>query len=241
MKPIVFVGPSLHSVSRARFDMLDFAAPAKCGDIYEAVVKGRRAIGLIDGVFEDGPAVWHKEILFALSQGVFICGASSMGALRAAECQTFGMIGIGRIFEDYKKGERNADADVALLHAPAELNYLPLTVPQVDVDFLLTRLEQTQELRPATRISLAKSSTSLHFKDRTWRSIAQNAGLAPADASLLIASIRSLGPGQKTLDAIELLDLLACGYPPQVSTVHSGYRETNFVAHLKLRKEIGHG
>ncbi|RUX68847.1 hypothetical protein EN904_03020 [Mesorhizobium sp. M7A.F.Ca.CA.001.07.2.1] len=61
-----------------------------------AVLEGRKVIGLIDGLFESGPAVWHKEILFALDAGCRLLGAASMGALRAAECWQFGMIGIGK-------------------------------------------------------------------------------------------------------------------------------------------------
>ena len=57
-----------------------------------------RAIGLIDGVFLDVPAVWHRELLWALSEGVHVFGAASMGALRAAELAPFGMRGVGTIF-----------------------------------------------------------------------------------------------------------------------------------------------
>ena len=55
-----------------------------------------RAIGIIDGVFLDVASVWHREILWALSQGVHVFGAASMGALRAAELDGFGMRGVGR-------------------------------------------------------------------------------------------------------------------------------------------------
>ncbi|RUX88390.1 hypothetical protein EN930_18015 [Mesorhizobium sp. M7A.F.Ca.CA.004.11.2.1] len=74
----------------------DIAPPARCGDVMRAVLEGRKVIGLIDGLFESGPAVWHKEILFALDAGCRLLGAASMGALRAAECWQFGMIGIGK-------------------------------------------------------------------------------------------------------------------------------------------------
>ena len=42
---------------------------------------GYRRIGIIDGHFGNVPSVWHKEILFALSKGVEVSGAASMGAL----------------------------------------------------------------------------------------------------------------------------------------------------------------
>ena len=94
---VVFLGPTLsHDDAR---DVLDaeYRPPAAHGDVLRAALRRPRAIGLVDGVFERVPAVWHKEILFALSEGVHVYGAASMGALRAAELDAFGMRGeIGR-------------------------------------------------------------------------------------------------------------------------------------------------
>ena len=82
----VFLGPSL-SWDEAREILPDatFLPPAKAGDVYLAVKRGATVIAIIDGVFEQVPSVWHKEVLYALSLGVHVFGASSMGALRAAE------------------------------------------------------------------------------------------------------------------------------------------------------------
>ena len=93
--------------SRRRRAILDadYRPPAKQGDICRAVQeRGPDAVALIDGYFEQVPAVWHKEILWAMKLGVQVYGASSMGALRAAELQQFGMIGVGKIFEAYVSG-----------------------------------------------------------------------------------------------------------------------------------------
>ena len=70
-------------------------------------------IGIIDGGFEYTAPVWHKEILYALSAGTRVLGAASMGALRAAECHSFGMTGVGSIFKEYRDGTRIDDSDVA--------------------------------------------------------------------------------------------------------------------------------
>ncbi len=59
---------------------------------------GYRTLLLIDGYFHQVPSVQHKEILYALHQGLAVFGCSSMGALRAAELADFGMVGIGRVF-----------------------------------------------------------------------------------------------------------------------------------------------
>ena len=71
------------------------------------------AIGIIDGYFENIPSVWHKEILWAMSQGIHVFGSASMGALRAAELAPFGMEGVGAIFEAYRDGWLEDDDEVA--------------------------------------------------------------------------------------------------------------------------------
>jgi hypothetical protein len=70
----------------------------------------------VDGYFERVPAVWHKEVLWAISQGIRVYGSASMGALRAAELSAFGMIGIGKIFEWYRDGVIERDDEVAVAH-----------------------------------------------------------------------------------------------------------------------------
>jgi hypothetical protein len=39
-----------------------------------------------------------------------------MGALRAAELHTFGMVGVGRVFEGYRDGVYEDDDEVAVVH-----------------------------------------------------------------------------------------------------------------------------
>jgi hypothetical protein len=65
--------------------------------LYRAALAHPAAIGVIDGYFEVVPTVWHKEILWAMAQGIHVFGAASIGALRAAELDSFGMRGVGRL------------------------------------------------------------------------------------------------------------------------------------------------
>ncbi|HEY0580591.1 MAG TPA: TfuA-like protein, partial [Chloroflexota bacterium] len=98
MTVYVFVGPTL-PVDEARAVLeATYLPPVSQGDVYRAARAGARAIGIIDGYFERMPAVWHKEILWAMAEGVHVFGSSSMGALRAAELAPFGMTGVGDIF-----------------------------------------------------------------------------------------------------------------------------------------------
>lgn len=130
---IVFLGPTLsHDDAR---DVLDaeYRPPAAHGDVLRAALRRPRAIGLVDGVFERVPAVWHKEILFALSEGVHVYGAASMGALRAAELDAFGMRGVGTVFRAYAEGVLEDDDEVAVAHAGAEDGFRALSDAMVDV------------------------------------------------------------------------------------------------------------
>jgi hypothetical protein len=53
-----------------------------------------------------------------MEQGVHVFGAASMGALRAAEMHSLGMVGIGTIFQWYRDGKIVADDEVAVRHGP---------------------------------------------------------------------------------------------------------------------------
>ena len=105
MSTCVFLGPTLPTAEVAGILDATCLPPVQLGDVYRVVARHRpRAIGIVDGYFQWAPAVWHKEILWAICQGVHVFGAASMGALRAAELAPFGMQGVGRIFEAYRDG-----------------------------------------------------------------------------------------------------------------------------------------
>ena len=110
-----------------------YLPPIKQGDLLKALRDHQPStVVIIDGYFEQVPSVWHKEILWALKQGVTVIGAASMGALRAAELQQFGMLGVGKIFEAYCSGRFSPfdellfedDDEVAVVHGPPELDYI---------------------------------------------------------------------------------------------------------------------
>ena len=115
--------------------MLDaeYLPPAGHGDVLRAALRRPRAIALVDGVFETVPAVWHKEILFALSEGIHVYGAASMGALRAAELDRFGMRGVGAVYSAYADGTLEDDDEVAVAQADAEHGFRALSDAMVDV------------------------------------------------------------------------------------------------------------
>src|SRR5258708_5321121 len=105
MSVVVFVGPTLPlETARLELDAI-YRPPVAQGDVWRAARLNPRAIGIIDGYFEGVPTVWHKEILWAMAQGIHVVGAASMGALRAAELKDFGMEGVGPIYEAFVRGD----------------------------------------------------------------------------------------------------------------------------------------
>ncbi|MBV8961953.1 MAG: TfuA domain-containing protein [Hyphomicrobiales bacterium] len=125
-------------------------------------------IGLVDGYFETVPSVWHKEILWALSQGIQVYGSSSVGALRAVELAPFGMRGVGKVFEDFRDGILQDDDEVALLHAPEELDYAPLSEPMVNMRATVEKAAYEGLLNLELSRILLESAKSLFYKERTW-------------------------------------------------------------------------
>lgn len=144
----VFLGPSLPRSRAAEILDADYYPPARMGDVYRLVASGVRIIVLIDGIFRGAAAVWHRELLEAMDHGICVIGASSMGALRAAELHTFGMIGVGTIFEWYRDGLIDGDDEVALLHSDADDGYRLLSQPLVNTRYRLQTAVERGELTP---------------------------------------------------------------------------------------------
>lgn len=147
-----------------------------------------RAVVLIDGVFDRIPAVRHKELMLLMSRGVPVIGAGSMGALRAAELGACGMIGVGRIFHAYASGRLLRDDEVALLHAPAQLDWAPLTEPLVNVRATLLRAIRARIMPGAAARDLLTLASALFYKERTWPTLldaARVGGVAPAELERL--------------------------------------------------------
>ena len=200
---VLFAGPSLFGQA-PDLTGLQLSPPARQGDIHRAVLDGADAIGLIDGVFGFVPSVWHKEILFALSQGVRVLGGASLGALRAAECHSFGMEPVGEIAAAYVKGVRYEDADVCLAHCPAEMDFMPLSEPLVDVEASVAALLDRNFVTGEQAWAWLEAARAIYFADRTVEAMLERARL-PAE---LVDAYRTNRVGVKARDALELVDRL---------------------------------
>lgn len=207
MTTYIFVGPTLRPEEVAA--VLPGAIclpPVAQGDVYRAAQSRPQAIGIIDGYFSGAPSVWHKEILWALSQGVHVFGSASMGALRAAEMHPYGMRGIGRIFEAFLSGELEDDDEVAVVHGPPEAGFLAASEPMVNIRATLDRAEAGHVISHAMREALERAAKALFFPHRTWPAIFKSVtGVADDELSRFRARLRELTVDQKRVDALEML------------------------------------
>ncbi|MGD0079065.1 MAG: TfuA-related McrA-glycine thioamidation protein [Methanoregula sp.] len=171
---IVFLGPSLDRPSAEKILAAEYRPPAKRGDLLRAADDGATIIGLIDGVFHQESAVAHREILQAVKKGVLVVGSSSMGALRAAEMDTLGMVGIGEVYRMYKSGELESDDEVALVFDPE--TGLTLSEPLINIRFTLREAARQGVLSAEDHNILLAAAKSVFYPQRTYRRVAEAAG-----------------------------------------------------------------
>lgn len=205
-KIVVFAGPSLVQSDMDDFSDCLFLPPAAKGDILRSLTRDAPDfIGLIDGYFDDRAAVQHKELLEVMAMGIKVYGAASMGALRASELHTFGMIGVGEIFKDYHDGTLTSDADVAVQHGPSDLGFPALTIPQVDVKATVTSLTGRGHLTRAEGQRLLRISQDMFYKRRSWARIAEAVGGQPDSQDRLAKMLAKAHVQAKRLDALALM------------------------------------
>ncbi len=163
---VVFLGPSLPEAEAREILDADYRPPAKRGDLFKAAKDGAEVICLIDGVFFQECSVAHKEVLYALDNGVKVIGASSMGALRASELDVYGMEGVGEIYEAYRRKELVSDDEVALMFDP--YTFEPLSEPLINIRHNLKIAVKEGVLDEECSLALLQEAMSLYFPDRTY-------------------------------------------------------------------------
>src|ERR1700738_103015 len=131
MKTIVFFGPSIAAAEVHSLAACTHAPPIKRGDL--AATDDYDVIVILDGEFGQNMSVSPKEILAVLDRGKTVIGAASMGALRASELDRSGMIGVGWVYDYFRRCAVRRDADVALVYSP--FDHKPMTVPIVDLEY----------------------------------------------------------------------------------------------------------
>ncbi|WP_369362197.1 TfuA-like protein [Streptomyces sp. CG4] len=164
MSTHVFVGPTITS---ARITSILPGAvvhpPVQHGDLLRLPLKAGDRVLIIDRLWHQSAPVRHKEILMLLARGVAVYGASSMGALRAAELAPYGMIGLGRIYRALRSGLMDDD-DVAVLQEP---DGRPLTQALVNLRAAFERAAVANRITGSEAQALTETARRLPSTQRT--------------------------------------------------------------------------
>lgn len=185
---IIFVGPTL-SAEEIKAILPDawIHAPVQAGDIIKVLRLQPQRIIIIDGFYEIAASVWHKEILLALKLGVEVIGTASMGALRASELSSYGMLGMGKIYESYHRQELEDDDEVAVLHLARERNYQSLNEALVNIRATLIKARLQNIISGEQEQLLIKQAKSLFYPQRQYSRIIQQVEQLGYDFRPLIA------------------------------------------------------
>jgi hypothetical protein len=205
----VFLGPTLaRSAAKAELDAV-YLPPVSAGDVGRLGRSRPLAIGIVDGYFEHVPAVWHKEIMWIMAQGVHVFGSAGLGALRAAELDTFGMRGVGQVYQAVKDGTLDRDDEVAVAFEERRDGYPALSEAMVNIRATLeAAANSAQIISGATRDVLATAGAALFYRDRNWPAVLEAGKAQGADPAELGALSRWLPSGRVDQQAEDALAML---------------------------------
>lgn len=167
----VYVGPTL-SRDEPLLDApsIRVLPPVRHGDLFSDAIAPDDTVVIIDGVYHQAPALRHKEILAALSRGVRVIGAASIGALRAAELHEFGMLGVGAVFRAYVRGDIDGDDEVAVGQEPGG-DLRALTCPLVNLRHVLEIAEHQGVVGNEVASGLLEALRSVYYPQRTMAAV----------------------------------------------------------------------
>jgi hypothetical protein len=207
MKTIVFSGPSIAEAEVHQLATCTHAPPIKRGDL--AVAGDYDLFVILDGEFGQSLSVSPKEILAVLDKGKTVIGAASMGALRASELDRSGMIGVGWVYDYFRRCAVRRDADVALVYAP--FDFKPMTVPMVDLEYWMEQTSAAGPIRNRERALLLKTARNIFFAERTLDRLMDALRRAVGGDTLdsLLAFSGGTIPNVKSIDAAEAVRLSA--------------------------------
>ncbi|MCX5199724.1 TfuA domain-containing protein [Streptomyces sp. NBC_00249] len=215
----VYVGPTLPPKDPPlRGWAIRSLPPARHGDLEDPAIQSGHTVVLLDGVDHQAPALRHKEILAAISRGVRVIGAAGIGALRAAELHDHGVIGSGRIYKAYARGELTGDDEVAVWQAP-DGDRRAQTWPLVSLRHILRIAERERVLSTRSATLLLSALAEVPYQQRT-KSAIRSLSLRIAGAELLawVRAQRTHDPhwgDLKRRDAFGALALARSLFPPR--------------------------
>ena len=168
MHKILFAGPTVAAAGGpevAAAAGFDVRPPVKRGDL-DMIATGEPGLVVVaDGLFHQSLAVGHAELRRLLASGWRVWGLGSMGAIRAFEMSSFGMVGYGKVYGHFLADEDFQDDEVALLHTPGP-EFVSVTEPLIHIRYFLKYLEQRGALRAAEAQRVIDTLKTRWYGDR---------------------------------------------------------------------------
>jgi hypothetical protein len=207
-RAVIFTGNSISHEDAKKLLRANYQPPVRRFQLDKFVQKGYKIIGIIDGIFFDRAAVGHREILSALDAGVKVVGGASMGALRASELDTHGMIGVGKIYGWYRDGIIESDDEVAVSTNPD--TFEPISVPLVNIRETLKAALTAGIINEKEHNDLLGLAINTYYPDRSYLGLIKEGikkGLIPEEnMNSVLGFCTAKGIDVKKEDAILVLE-----------------------------------
>ena len=137
-----------------------------------------------------------------MKNGVKVFGASSMGALRASELDSLGMVGVGYCYNQYASGAIDSDDDVAVMLDSDSLE--ALSTPLISMNYVFENAVCEKIITESEKEELSSIAKSTFYPKRNYSQTLAKSSLNDEKKSALIDFIRE-SDDIKRQDAIELL------------------------------------
>lgn len=207
-RAVIFTGNSISHEDARKILRANYQPPVRRFQLEKFVQKGYKVIGIIDGIFFDRAAVGHREIMSALDAGAKVVGGASMGALRASELDTHGMIGAGKIYEWYRDGVIESDDEVAVSTNPD--TFEPISVPLVNIRETLKAALAAGLIKEKEHDDLLGLAINTYYPDRSYLGLTKEGakkGLIPEEKTKSVLDFCiTKGVDVKKEDAVLVLE-----------------------------------
>ncbi len=241
MKITVFGGPTISEQEVKEIVKADYLPPVRHSDVVSLVRNDRPdVIVIFDGEIISHPTVWHNEIIEALNCGVKVYGAAGIGALRAVELHNFGMIGIGKIFAQYRDKLLEADSEVFVKYDRQGNSYVPLSKPMVNLRATFKAVLSGNLIKEDEHEALLNAAGSLNFEERTFENISlnlQKENLDPVSLEKLEKIMQEHYIDLQKEDAIETLQVVSRLTLEDIQTPLPGKNEYDLFFHAMYERD----
>lgn len=196
----MFLGLSLGAAEVRDILDADYRGPIVRGDL-DAIGPWQQVV-IIDGILDADQRLGIPEVVEALDRGVSIYGASSMGALLAAQLGHAGIKGRGQVFETLRalrQQSEHLDLQELIMALYTSERFEQLTVPLIEPIVYCRKLGfSIEQLK-----KIAHAFCEIPLDARSWnniKAVAENEGvILPGTCSLT---------STKYHDACELLEVI---------------------------------